>query len=109
MPTLSLTAAEWPLALRVIVPVVMLGVVMGYLLARSRYDEFFALIIGGSYGVVVVLMAAVISQPEGTLAQRTIDVVSRLVTWAIDAATGGINQEPLAFTVLVALLFWFLA
>ncbi|MCU0498312.1 MAG: hypothetical protein MUF87_13245 [Anaerolineae bacterium] len=41
MPVLLLSASDWMLEMRVIVPITLLGVLFGYLLARSRYDTVF--------------------------------------------------------------------
>ena len=36
-------------------------------------------------------------------------VVSRSLEWTVDAFSGGINTDELVLTLLVAILFWFLA
>jgi hypothetical protein len=107
MPALALNAAGWPLSIRTGLPVIILSVGFGFLLARSHYNELFALFIGGVYGVCLVVLIAALNEPGG-LGQGVYSVFRRTVTWLIDAATGGINQDDLVFTLLVATLFWFL-
>lgn len=106
MPALALQAAGWPLSLRIVLPTLTFSVLLGFLLARSRYNEFVALIVSGGYSVIVVLMVA--AQVEtGSILPGVGDVIVRTIQWGMDAATGGINQDGLVFTLIVALLFWF--
>ncbi len=106
LPALALEAAGWPLALNTVLPVGAFGVLLGFLLARSHYGELLALILSGLYGGGIVLLVAAINEPGG-LVEGINSVVGRLAAWAIDAFTGGINQDELVFTLLVALLLWF--
>jgi transglutaminase-like putative cysteine protease len=107
MPALSLAAAGWPLDLRTVIPALVLSILFGFLLARSQYNELLALVMSGIYGVGIVLLIASINEP-GNLGEGAVSVFSRLVRWMTDAVTGGINQDELVFTLLVATLFWFL-
>ncbi|MEO8611388.1 MAG: transglutaminaseTgpA domain-containing protein [Chloroflexota bacterium] len=107
MPVLSLAAAGWPLDLRTVIPTMVLSILFGFLLARSHYNEFMALIMSGVYGIGIVLLLAAINEPGG-LGEGAVSVFSRIFRWATDALTGGINQDDLVFTLLVAVLFWFL-
>lgn len=107
MPVLALEAAGWPLALGTVLPVLFLSVVFGLLLARSQYNELFALIMSGIYGGAFVLGFAAINEP-GNLLQGINSVFQRSFRWLLDAASGGINQDELVFTMLVAALLWFL-
>lgn len=107
MPALSLSAAGWPLDLRTVIPVMMLSIAFGFLLARSHYNELFALIVSGIYGLGFILLIAAINEP-GDLGEGAVSLFSRLLRWLTDATTGGINQDELVFTLLVSGLFWFL-
>ncbi len=103
MPALALEAAGWPLSMRTIIPVAMLSVGFGFLLARSNYNELLALLVSTIYGGSFILLIAAINEPGGVVA-----VVERTTVWIRDAVSGGINQDTLVFTLLVATLFWFL-
>ncbi len=107
MPILSLSAAGWPLDLRTVVPTMLLSVIFGFLLSRSHYNELLALLMSGIYGVAFVLLLAAINEPGGLL-DGAYSLFSRLFQWISDALYGGINQDDLVFTLLVAMLFWFL-
>jgi transglutaminase-like putative cysteine protease len=107
MPALSLTAANWPLESSTLMPIAVLSVLFGFLLARSQYNEFLGLIISGVYGACFVLLVAALNQPTG-LGDGIYTVFSRLLHWFSDAVSGGINQDDLVFTLLVSSLFWFL-
>lgn len=107
MPALSLYAADWPLTPGIVLPVLVLSVIFGFLLSRSYYNELLALLMSGMYGGGFVLLAAAMSLPGG-IRSGVYEVFSRTVMWGVDAVSGGINQDDLVFTMLVASLFWFL-
>lgn len=107
-PLLSLNAAEWLIDMPIVVPITLLALFFGYLLARTGYGEFIALIISVSYGSFLTLILAASLYGEN-LVNGTAIVVTRTVTWLVDAFTGGINQDELVFTLLVTALFWFIA
>lgn len=103
LPAMALQAAAWPLDMRVIFPITLLSVLIGFLLARSQYNELIALLLSGVYGAALVFMTAASYEPGGG-----ISVITRSINWLTDAFSGGINQDELVFTLLVATLFWFL-
>lgn len=107
MPALSLYGAGWPLDLRILLPIVVLSVGFGFLLARSQYNELIGLIITTVYGACFVLLIAALNDPDG-LGRGIYNVFMRTFTWIMDATSGGINQDNLIFTLLVSSLFWFL-
>lgn len=106
MPVLALSAAEWPLDLPITIPTLILSVLFGYLLARSPYNELFALLVSGVYGSATVVIIASIAQPGGFFDGLTA-ILTRSIEWGIAATSGGINQDNLVFSLVVALLFWF--
>lgn len=106
MPALSLAAADWPIQLQITVPVTILSVIFGYGLSSSRYNELFALIVSTIYGLVFVLLIAAFNQSLNPV-KGIETVLIRSIEWIFDAATGGINQDNLVFSMLVAVLFWF--
>ncbi len=107
MPVLALFTAGWPLAMNTVLPVLVFSVIFGFILARSHYNELLALLMSGLYGGALVLLIAAINEP-GSLGEGLVSVVSRSFQWLSDAATGGINQDELVFTLLVSTLLWFL-
>lgn len=107
MPVLSLLEAGWALERSTLIPITILSVIFGFTLARSQYNELLGLMISGIYGACLVLLIAALNQPTN-LGDGIYTVFSRLFQWLFDAASGGINQDDLVFTLLVASLFWFL-
>ena len=107
MPALSLGAAGWPLGMNTLVIVLVLSVVFGFVLARSKYNELLGLMLSGIYGACFVLIIAAVNQPGG-LGDGVYELFSRTFIWVRDAVTGGINQDDLVLTLLISGLFWFL-
>ena len=108
MPALALEVVGWPVELRTIIPVTLVGVGFGFALARSQFSEPLALIVGSMYGIGTVIFVAAI-QRQGLFIDRVAEVLRRALDWTVDVFTGGINTDDMVFTMLVALLFWFLA
>jgi type IV secretory pathway VirB2 component (pilin) len=106
MPALALHAADWPLQLEIALPVLFLSLIFGYFLSRSRYNELYALVVSGLYGIIVVMLVAAFAQSLNPFAGLQI-VITRAFEWLVDAFTGGINQDNLVFTMVVSTLFWF--
>src|SRR5687768_936628 len=80
MPALSLDAADWPLSLSIVVSTLVVSVIFGYFLSRSRYNELFALIVSGIYGMVFVLLIAAFSQSSNPV--RGVEIVmARAFQW----------------------------
>ncbi len=107
MPALSLNAADWPVNMRVIVPVLVASALLGLVLARSQFNELLALIISTTYGICFIVMMAAINEP-GNIGEGVYSVFLRSVQWLVDATSNRINTDELVFTLLVATLFWFL-
>lgn len=107
MPSLSLEAADWPIDNNVVLPVLVMSLIFGYVLARTMYSEIFGLLVSLVYGALVVLGISALSQGTDFL-NGVSQVLTRSIVWLVDAFTGGINQDTLIFTLLVASLFWFL-
>ncbi len=107
MPALALATAGWPADLRTLIPVTILSLLFGFLLARSQYGELLALFLSITYGIGFVVLIAAINEPGG-LGEGAVSVFSRVARWIVDAFSGGINQDELIFTMLVSGLFWFL-
>lgn len=104
---LSLGAAEWPLEMNVIMPISLMSVLFGYVLARSQFNELLALVISIIYGFCLVLLMTALSLDSG-IGEGVYEVFSRTTTWVADIASDDINPDDLVFTLLVATLFWFL-
>lgn len=104
MPVLTLNAADWAVELPVVVVVAMLGVLLGFVASRSQFNEFIGLIVMAMIGGGLVFIISGLTAEDGISG-----VIVRMAEWLNDAVTGGVNQDPLVFTLLVGLLMWFLA
>jgi len=107
-PSLALLASGWALDPVLLLGSSVLGVLVNTLLARSRYDELFTFLASGLLGLFSLLLLAALSLRMNFFSALR-QVVERLATWLLDAFSGGINQDDLAFSLLVAALFWILA
>ncbi len=108
MPLLTIEIAGWSLDLDTILPITIFSVGFGWVIARSRFGEISALIISSLYCLVAVLLVAAYNL-NLPFQDAVVSVVSRSLEWAVDAFSGGINTDELVLTMLVAILFWFLA
>ena len=108
MPLLATDIAGWAIDLDIVLPVTLISVFLGLVLARSRFGEITALIVSLLYGVCAVIIVAALNQ-NLPLREALVAVVTRSYEWAVDLLSGGINTDPLVLTLLVSILFWFLA
>ena len=107
---LALDTAEWTEGLSALAVVSVLAVGFGFLLARSHYSEFLALVMSSFYSAVaIVVVNAVVLVDEGGIIHRTDTLLGQLKAWIIDAMRG---EQPandtLAFVVFLSVLFWYL-
>lgn len=103
IPVLTLNAAELAVEMPVVAAVALLGVTLGFVTARSHFNEFIGLVMMTMIGSGLMMIVAGFTVEGGTSA-----VIARAVEWLSDAVTGGVNQDALVFTLLVGLLLWFL-
>lgn len=104
IPIFTLQAAEWSVDYPLITMMGVIGTLIGFVAARSRFGEVISMAIMAAMGGGLVLILAARTVPEGMP-----EVLQRTVIWLNDAIIGGINQDELVFTLLVGVLFWFLA
>ncbi|MFQ3567094.1 MAG: transglutaminaseTgpA domain-containing protein [Aggregatilineales bacterium] len=107
MPALALQASGWPIEMGTLVPVAVISVIFGFVLARSQYVEILGFMLSMVYGACIVLLISAYNQP-GSLADGMVAVFSRFVQWLLDAFGSGINTDDLVLTLLASALFWFL-
>jgi transglutaminase-like putative cysteine protease len=107
VPLFSLKAADWEIELPVVVPATVGSVVLGLLLARTKFGELMALLISSIYGLCLTIML-IASTYEGGLIRGIYPAFDRLIEWLADVTTGGNNQDQMVFTLLVSVLFWYM-
>ena len=108
MPLLTIEIAGWEVDLDTVLPITLFGVAFGWVVARSRFGEIAALALSSLYGFFAVILVAAFNLNMPFQA-AVVSVVSRSLEWSVDAFSGGINTDDLVLTLLVAILFWFLA
>ena len=108
MPLKAIDIAGWAVNMDIVLPVTLLSVLLGLILARSRFGEFSALVVSSLYGLFAVILAATANQ-NLPFREALTAVLTRCYDWAVDLFSGGINTDELVLTVLVGILFWFLA
>ncbi|MFN7210888.1 MAG: hypothetical protein ACK4P1_10940, partial [Aggregatilineales bacterium] len=74
----AMQSGAWAVSLNQIVPVAILSVIFGFLLARSQYSELTALILSGIYSLGAVLMVQFFAA-SGDPIERLYSVVARFV------------------------------
>ena len=108
MPLLIMEIAGWEFDPNTVWPVTLFGVAFGWIVASSRFGEIAALTISSLYGLLTVILVAAYNL-NLPFQDAVPAVVSRSLEWAVDALSGGINTDELVLTLLVAILFWYLA
>ncbi len=103
----AVQSGSWAVSLDQIVPVVILSVVFGFLLARSQYSELTSLILSGIYSLGAVLVVQ-FSAASGDVIERVYAVVARFVSTLQGGFTESIGFDPFLLIVLLSVLFWFL-
>lgn len=110
LTALALDAAHWTDGLRALVPVSVLAVGLGFLLARSHYSEPLALLMSSVYSLAGVLLTCAYTLVEaGPLWARTDRLLHEIAIW-LDQAIAGDQpaNDDVTFVVFMAVLFWFL-
>ena len=108
MPLAAMDIAGWAVEMDIVLLITLLSVPFSLVLARSRFGEFSALIVSFLYGLLVALLVTAANQ-QLPFREALAAVVTRCYEWAVDLFSGGINTDELVLTMLVAVLFWFLA
>ena len=108
MPLLTIDIAGWAVDLDTVLPITLFSVAFGWVIARSRFGEIAALVISSLYCLLAVILVAAFNL-NLPFQDAVVSVVSRSLEWSVDAVSGGINTDELVLTLLVAILFWFLA
>ncbi len=103
----AMQSGTWAVSLSQIVPVVILSVIFGFLLARSQYSELTALILSGIYSLGAVLMVQFFAA-SGDPIERLYSVVARFVGTLQGGFTEGVGFDPFLLIALLSVLFWFL-
>ncbi len=105
---LAMEATGWTEGLGQLVPVALLSVIFGFLLARSHYGELLALLISSVYSLGFIGLVTALNLEEGSLFARLGGIFARSVAWLQVLGGEGIAQDNLIFVLFLSVLFWFL-
>lgn len=109
LPALTMQAAAWTIGLEQLIPVSLLSVFLGFLLARSHYGELLCLVLSGVYGIGLVGLVTALNMPgDGSVLDRFADLARRVGAWFGVLAGQGVSQDNLIFVLFLSVLFWFL-
>ena len=109
MPILALAAADFAEGLILILPITLMGIVLSFLLSRSRFYEIVALLVYASYGAVVIAGVTVLALPEKPGIRSGIaEIGQRFDNWLTTVNEGGAGDDNLIFVIFLAVLYWFL-
>ncbi|HEY63214.1 MAG TPA: transglutaminase domain-containing protein [Caldilineae bacterium] len=106
----SLSAARWTKGLDVLQVILLGGVTVGILMARSRFDGVFpilhSLITGTAW---VFYWVSTLIKGDLTAQERVYELLNRWYIWFVQAISGGTSNDSLIFTLELAFLCWWLA
>lgn len=108
VPALAIQAAGWTAGLGQLIPVAVLSIWLGFLLARSHYDELVALIISAVYSIGFIGLITALNMEDGSLLDRFASLFTRLLDWIQVLFGEGVSQDNLIFVLFLSILFWFL-
>jgi transglutaminase-like putative cysteine protease len=105
----TVTLAGWADGLEILPLVAAGGLLIGWLLAISRFPGPVALLLNLGYGTFWVgyLSARLIQAPTWSLKLQWLGY--RMTVWAIEAMRGGRGSDPLPFVVIMGALIWLAA
>src|SRR5258706_6001733 len=118
IPVLALTATlsispeflkqtgTWKVSLTQLLPVAILSVAFGFLLARSHYSEAFSLILSGIYALASIGVVQYLAAPGNPL-QRVVAIVSRIYK-AMTTSTETNTLDAYLLVLFLSVLIWFL-
>ena len=108
LPTLLAVELGWEIRLPNALAALGIGMLVHYALARSRFRDGRAMLLSIGYGVCTVWLTVGLGE-RTALAPGLRVVINRVSRWLGDVTSGGVNPDPLVFSLLVAALLWVLS
>ncbi len=96
----SIDSADWVDEMPSLYEIGFLGLVLGLVMAQSRVPTLLAHLAGATVGVLGMLYI-VGTEIEGSLPDRTWNILERLRVWGDAVVSGGISNDNIPFVVLV--------
>ncbi len=103
----SLQLSGWQIDLPLIATITVFSILVSYALACSRFDELFALISSGLYGILFswLFVSWSLSSDLGEGLNATL---VRVAEWVVNLLNGQFDPDPLVLTLFACILFWFM-
>ena len=105
---LSVVEAGWVTNLDPLPRLALAGLLVGYLIERTRLPGSLGLPLGALLGLEVITYVYAQVATEGSLAQRVDWLGQRVGDWIDAVAGGGVSNDPLVFALAMAGLSWLL-
>jgi transglutaminase-like putative cysteine protease len=105
---MSVTEAGWVPNLEVLPKLAVAGLLLGYLIERTRMPALFGLPLGTLFGVEAITYVFAALNPVSSLAERVDWLGGRVGAWADTVLGGGVSNDPLVFGVAMGVLAWLL-
>ncbi len=105
---LSVTEAGWVPDLDPLARLALGGLLIGYLLERSRAVAPIGLLVGGVFGIEVIAWVYANVAPAGPMSDRVDWLSARVGAWFDAVSGGGVSNDPLVFALAMAALAWLL-
>jgi len=105
----SIDSARWVEDMPSLYPIALLGLLLGFFLARLGWRETFTHPIAILLGCAGLLWQVLALIPSGGFTERAGEMVERMDVWKDALLGGGINSDTLPFIVMVLVLTWLAA
>jgi len=105
----SIDSAHWVEDMPSLYPIALLGLLLGFFLARLGWRETFTHPIAVLLGCAGMLWQVLALIPSGGFKERAGEMVQRIDAWKDALFSGGINSDSLPFIIMVLVLTWLAA
>lgn len=107
--SMAIVQADLVDGLHILPIVASLGLIFGWLLAKSHYSDRTAHIFGVIYGLFfVTYLVGTTLEFDGMWRDRVIDLFARQVAWLQKAVGGGTSRDGIIFVLQTTAVFWLL-
>lgn len=106
-PEPTRATVTWPVGLNQLIPIAILSVIFGFLLARSHYSELMALLLSTIYSVGTVMLIQFFAAPGDPL-RRIYNIVVRFSNSINNGPVRTGSFDPYLLILFLSVLIWFL-
>ena len=108
IPALSLQQVGWRLVMPIILTGIVLSVILGFLLARSRYNVFFAMGISFLYSMAYAVFALTV-YTTGKPFSGIVPTIQQLIVELEAIFLGHLDSDPIVLILFDLTLFWLIS